>query len=281
MTNLGQMLAVAQAYSTPEQQRRIAQTEGQQKEFEVAKEKKSQMDELQALMEAEMKRASEKGGVFKKLGDLGKILSFIPGVGTGWSAGLGAISGAGQAAAQKIALNKLRKDSRFAKYKGTWLDDPTKAFMKDVKGTAGDINPLTTGLTSYATSKLTGDLAGKIGGKFKGMFKGPSQITEQGLADNPWLTQADEFGDIEWTGDISTALDKEGPFKNLMANIERGGGIGGGGLRDLFKDFDLMEMVGKSGRGLDNIAALPVLLQLFGGNNSSDYGAGQYFGKGY
>ena len=116
MANFGQMLAAAQAYATPEQQRKQAQSEAQGADFEVEKEKKSQMKELQELMEKELAKASGKGGFFKKLGDLGSLLGFIPGVGTAWSAGLGAISGAGQANAQKKALKNLMKSKDFAKY---------------------------------------------------------------------------------------------------------------------------------------------------------------------
>ena len=95
----GQMLAAAQAFATPEQQRKVAQTQSQGADFEVKKEKKSQMEELQAMMEAELKRASNKGGFFKNLGNLGKVLGFIPGVGTLASGLIGGIAGAGQAGA--------------------------------------------------------------------------------------------------------------------------------------------------------------------------------------
>ena len=147
-TNFGQMLAAAQAYATPEQERKRAQSQAQESEFEVGKEKKSQMDELQALFEAELEKASGKKGMFGgAFGDIGKLLSFIPGVGTGVGAGLQALEGMGQAAGQKKALKGIMKDPRFAKYKGSYLGDPTKQYMKDVKGLAGDIDPLMTGLS--------------------------------------------------------------------------------------------------------------------------------------
>ena len=113
MSQYGQMLAAAQAFATPEQQRKLAQTQSQASEYAVGKEKKSQQEELEALMEAEMKKASEKKGKFGFLGDLGKLAGFfMPGVG----AGLQALSGASQASSQKKALKKLMKDPKFAKY---------------------------------------------------------------------------------------------------------------------------------------------------------------------
>ena len=179
----GQMLAAAQAFATPEQQRKVAQTQSQGADFEVKKEKKSQMEELQAMMEAELKRASNKGGFFKNLGNLGKVLGFIPGVGTLASGLIGGIAGAGQAGAQKKALKKLMKDPKFAKYKGSWLGDPTKEYLKDVKGLASDIDPLKTGLSSLATSMASGKMMEGIGDKVKGAFTDTSldKITKQGL----------------------------------------------------------------------------------------------------
>ena len=115
-TNFGQMLAAAQAYATPEQQRALAQSESKEKEFEVEKEKRKQMKELQDLMEAELEKASKGSDFFSGIGDIGKLLSFIPGVGTGISAGLQAISGAGIAGKQKSQLKDLMKDPKFAKY---------------------------------------------------------------------------------------------------------------------------------------------------------------------
>ena len=56
-TNLGQMLAVAQAYASPEQQRKLAQSEAGKAEQTVESEKETQMAELQKLMEDEMKKA--------------------------------------------------------------------------------------------------------------------------------------------------------------------------------------------------------------------------------
>ena len=193
-TNFGQMLAATQAYGTPEQQRQLAQSQSQTAGHEVEVQKKSQQQELQALMEAELAKASDSGG-WGLLGDLGKVLSFIPAVGTGVGAGLQAFSAAGTAGSQKSKLEKLLAGDKFKKYKGTYLGDPTKAFMKDVKGLAGDIDPLTTGLSSLATSMVTGKIAKGIGEKVKGAFTGTSldKITKQGLEDNPWLTQADEF----------------------------------------------------------------------------------------
>ena len=64
MANFGEMLAVAQAYGTPEQQRALAQSESKKKEFEVEKEKRIEIARLPALMEAELKKASEGSDFF-------------------------------------------------------------------------------------------------------------------------------------------------------------------------------------------------------------------------
>ena len=265
MSQYGQMLAAAQAFATPEQQRKLAQTQSQASEYAVGKEKKSQQEELEALMEAEMKKASEKKGKFGFLGDLGKLAGFfMPGVG----AGLQALSGASQASSQKKALKKLMKDPKF---KGTWLGDPTKQYLKDVEGLAGDIDPLKTGLTSFATSMATGKMMKGIGDKVGGMFKAPQAIDELGYSIDP--TFGDMSKAIEFTGE------QGGPLKNLMANIKVGGGIGGGGLEDLFKDFDLMDIVGKGAGGQENLQALPLLMQLFGGGGGGfDFSGSDYTG---
>ena len=114
MTNLGQMLAVSQAYGTPEAQRKLAQTDSLKSAHEVELQKRSQQRELEALMEQELAKASDSGG-WDMLGDLGKALSFIPGIGTGVGAGLQALSGAGTAASQKSKLEKLMESSKFDK----------------------------------------------------------------------------------------------------------------------------------------------------------------------
>ena len=265
MSQYGQMLAAAQAFATPEQQRKLAQTQSQASEYAVGKEKKSQQEELEALMEAEMKKASEKKGKFGFLGALGKLAGFfMPGVG----AGLQALSSAGQASAQKKALKKLMKDPKFAKYEGSWLGDPTKQYLKDVKGLAGDIDPLKTGLTSFATSMASGKMMKGIGDKVGGMFKGTPLVDDLGYSIDP------TFGDTAAT----FAGGAGGPMKNLMANI-KDIGIGEGGLKDLFKDFDLMDIMGEGLQGQENLQALPLFLQMFGagggGNVESD--ASSYF----
>ena len=277
----GQMLAAAQAFATPEQQRKVAQTQSQGAEFEVKKEKKSQMEELQALMEAEMKKASEKKGPFGALGNLGKLAGFfMPGVG----AGLQALSSAGQASAQKKALKKLMKDPKFAKYKGSWLGDPTKAYMKDVKGLAGDIDPLKTGLTSLATSMVTGDIAGKIGGKFKDAFTPSGGISAPGAEG---VSQQLALPDITKSlggGGGGVGFDFDLLKEGFTGGVKDFGFTGGAtaaapGLKGLFKDFDIMEMLEGIGDGTENLAALPALMQLFGigGGGSSDYDASKYF----
>ena len=273
MANFGQMLAAAQAYAAPQEQRAMAQSQSQQKEFEVEKEKKSQLNELQALMEAEMKRASDKKGPFGGLGKIGKLVSFFnPAVGAAFET----LSATGQAGAQKKALKKLMKDPKFAKYKGTWLDDPTKLFMKDVKGLASDIDPLMTGLTSFATSKVTGDIAKGIGDKFKGAFAKGTPMEELGISEQ--IT-----GKAGGVGIRPDLLGKGGALdlsKTLDPRFAPGGveGIGGkfdvlsdtenimsgGGLKDLFKDFDLMDIIGEAGEGAENLQSIPLLMQLFG-----------------
>ena len=57
MATFGQMLAAAQAYSTPEQQKKIAASEALEKQYEVEKEKKSQQQELQSLIEKGLKES--------------------------------------------------------------------------------------------------------------------------------------------------------------------------------------------------------------------------------
>ena len=100
-TNFGQMLAAAQAQYAPEQERQFAQSQAQTAGREVERQKKTQIEELQALFEAEMEKASKSKGIFGgHFGNIGKLLSFIPGVGTGVGAGLQALEGMGQAAGQ-------------------------------------------------------------------------------------------------------------------------------------------------------------------------------------
>ena len=279
MANFGQMLAAAQAFATPEQQRNIAQTQSQSAEFEVKKEKKSQMDELQDLMEKAMQEASDKKGMFGGLGNLGKLISFIPGIGTGVGAGMQALSGFGQAKGQKDALKKLLKDPKFAKYKGTWLGDPTKQYLKDVEGLAGDIDPLKTGLTSLATSMASGKIAKGIGEKFKEAFSRGTPIGQVDVSEQ--ITG--KAGGVGFKGDLLS--DKIGGtgFKatdmfNRFDSLSKGRAMfdvlgdtsniaAGGGLKELFGgDSDwLMDLIGQAGEGQENLQSLPLLLQMFGG----------------
>ena len=295
MANYGQMLAAAQAYATPEQQRKLAQSESQGAEFEVEKEKKSQMEELQDLMEKAMQEASRKKGMFGGLGKLGELISFIPGIGTGVGAGMQALSGFGQAKGQKDALKKLLKDPKFAKYKGTWLGDPTKQYLKDVEGLAGDIDPLKTGLTSLATSMTTGKIAKGIGEKFKGAFS-PSEvgISEQ-ITGQPGGVgiRADLLGGKGGGFDIGKTLDPRftsGEFIGQAAPLNAFDVIGGdkmmtklagGGLKELFGgDGDwLMDLIGEAGKGTENLQALPLLMKMFGGGGGQemDFDAQSYF----
>jgi len=297
MANFGQMLAAAQAHAVPQKERAMAQSQSQQKEFEVKKEKKSQMEELQALMEAEMKRASKKGGFFKNLGSLSKVLSFIPGVGSLASALMGSIAGAGQASAQKNALKKLMKDPRFAKYKGTWLSDPTKSFMKDVKGLAGDIDPLKTGLSSLATSMVTGKMAKGIGEKVKGAFspetavsgvKGGQSLVDTGIPgsmDKSFSLDDRLSGKVGGgvkinLGDLTKPDLLAGLDKSALGSRIAGSTIEATPLKTLFggdKDW-LMDIIGKAGEGTENLQALPLLLQMFGEDKGENYDAGSLFG---
>ena len=119
--------------------------------------------------------------------------------------------------------------------------------MKDVKELAGDIDPLQTGVTSLATSMMTGDIAGKIGGKFKDAFTIPKVqgLTKDILESGAW----DESGDF---------------LKNIVSG---GGDIKASGLKGLFKDFDIMDMLVNVGgkKGFDNLQILPILLNMFKG----------------
>ena len=179
-SNLGQMLAVAQAYATPDQQRKLAQSEAGRAEKVVEKEQKKQQSELQDLMEQLMQEASDEKGMFGGwAGGLGKLLSFIPGVGTGWGAGLQALEGMGQAKAQKEALRGAYRDPRFAKFKGTYLADPVKQYKKDVSSMIGQIDPTRTGLTSLASGLVSGQIAKGIGKGAKEMFASPGEISQE------------------------------------------------------------------------------------------------------
>ncbi len=246
-TNLGQMLAVAQAFASPQQQRALAESESKKKEFQVQKEKTRQRKEFEALMEKLMKEASGEEGMFGgALGKVGKLLSFIPAIGTGWGAGLQALEGFGKADAQKEALKGIMKDPRFAKYKGTWLGDAASQFKKDVKGLEGQINPLATGLSTLGQSWMSGKIAQGIGKGAKSTFE---KLAE---SDTPFKDLARPFK--------KTGLTKEGwgateytPRKDLERNIHK-----------LFGDFDLMDILSKAGddKTSQAMAALPYLVQL-------------------
>ena len=279
MATFGQMLAAAQAYSTPEQQKKIAASEALEKQYEVEKEKKSQQQELQSLIEKGLKESSKsRWGV---LGKIGKAASFFNPT---LAAAISTISDVGTAVDQKSALKKLIKDPKFAKYKNTWLGDPTKAFLKDVKGIAGDINPLMTGLTSLATSKLTSDIGGKISGKFKDAFTPSGGISAPGAEG---VSQQLALPDITKSlggGGGGVGFDFDLLKEGFTGGVKDFGFTGGAtaaapGLKGLFKDFDIMEMLEGIGDGTENLAALPALMQLFGigGGGSSDYDASKYF----
>ena len=259
-TNFGQMLAAAQAYTAPQEQRAAAQSQSQQKEFEVEKEKTKQMEELQELIEAEMNRASRGSWLERKLGGFGKILSvFNPTVG----AGLQSLSSFGTASRQKKALKKLMKDPKFAKYSGTWLADPTKSFMKDVKGMADDINPFKTGLTSLATSLAAGKIGKGVGEQFGGLFKGGAEGAEFIKDASDKMVKNPDYIAPTFTGG------EGGPFKNLLAKIQ--------GKQGGFQDFDLLKAIGEGADDMDNLAALPLLVSLFERDEGEDYDAYKNF----
>ena len=264
-TNLGQMLAVAQAYASPEQQRKIAQSEAGKAEQTVESEKETQMAELQKLMEDEMKKASDEKGIFGGwAGGLGQLLSFIPAVGTGWGAGLQALEGMGQAKAQKDALRKLSRNPKFAKYAGTWLSDPMKEYKKDISSLMGEIDPLKTGLSSLATGLITGQIGKGITKGAKQMFKGSG--TQLGESTIKGVEAGEGMGDVSVTDIVGKMkYDTKGPVKNLIANIK------GGKL----KDADLMNIIGQVGGGVAGLEALPALFELFEG----DKGQGVEVGK--
>ena len=258
MANFGQMLAAAQAYATPEQQRKVAQTQAMGAEREVAKEKKSQMEELQALMEAEMAKAAKEEGGLGFLGDIGKLVGFLnPTIG----AGLSALGGASQAKGQKEAVEALMNDPKFAKYKGTWLSDPTKKFQEQAKELSEEIDPLKTGIASFGTSLAAGKAAKGMGSKLKGMFKPGTTLADTALSNmnmpgggTGGISVTDIVGGLKGGGG--------GPFENLMGNIGAGGGVFKGGLKNLFQNFDLMDVLGQSGKvGMDT-AALNSLMKL-------------------
>jgi len=291
MATFGQMLAASQAYGSPDAQRKLAQTDSLKSEYEVGVQKKSQQQELQALMEEELAKASGSGG-WGLLGDLGKVLSFVPGIGTGVGAGLQALSGAGTAGSQKSKLEKLMKGSKFDKYKNSWLGDPTKAYMKDVKGLAGNIDPLKTGLTSLATSMVTGKIAKGIGEKFKGAFTpetAVSGIEGQSLIDTGIPGSMD--GSFSLDDRLSGKVGKVGinlgdlTKPDLLAGLDKsalgsriaGSTIEASGLKGLFKDFDLMDILEGAGEGTENLQALPLLLQMFGSGGGQESDASGYF----
>tara|TARA_R110000824_G_scaffold274005_3_gene462624 strand:- start:6567 stop:7355 length:789 start_codon:yes stop_codon:yes gene_type:complete len=235
----GQMLASINALQSPQTGIRIAQPDFIKSQFAVKKEKQSQQKEFQALMEEELAKASDSGG-WGLLGDLGKAISFIPGVGTGLGAGFQALSAAGTASSQKSALEDTLQSSRaFSKYANTWLGDDALAYKQNIKDLAGDIDPLMTGLTTGAAAYGTGKIKGKIGEQFADMFKGdtvlPDVITDTGSSME--ITPGETIrGFTEGAG---------GGIKNLIANIKEGGGIGEGGLKELFSGFNMDDLLGE------------------------------------
>ena len=188
------------------------------------------------------------------------------------------------------------KSSKFAKYKGTWLSDPMSSYMKDIKGLAGDIDPLKTGLTSFATSMVTDKISKGIGKKVKGAFSpGVTNISEQITGKGGIGVKAPDLlggktGGIGIKGDLLDTSNLMNPFsgsqmEGLKDFIDVGveGNIApGDGFKDLFGGDKgwLMDLIGTAGDETEGLQALAPLLQLFagqGGGIESD--ASQYFGN--
>ena len=270
MANFGQMLSVAQAYGTPEQQRKIAETQSMRAESEVKDVKRKQMEELEALMEQAMKEAESKKGRFGNLGDLGKVVGlFNPMIG----AGLSSIGAGSQARGQQKALKALMNDPRFAKYKGSYLSDPTKQFQEKALALSKEIDPLKTGAATFTTALASGKAGKKlldpITGNLKQMFqeKGSGVLAPEVASDFIGPLEKGKWG---LPGD---------PLKNLMANIK-----GGGGLEQLFEGFDvekaLGEAFGAEGKLEELGENLPMLLKMFGqGGGLSSFDFSELFKK--
>lgn len=189
----GQLYQIAQLLHAPSQEAVKAEIESKEAGRKVDTEKAEQKNILMELMEEVLKKAQkQKSGGW--LGDLGKIVSFINPIA---GATLQGLSTGYEADRQKSALEKLSKSDKFKQYGGTWLSDPAKGYMKDVGTMAKEIKPWQTALATGVTSYGTGLQQQKFGETVKaggGFGKGGIKSLFAG--------------------------EKDGPLKNLFANLE-------------------------------------------------------------
>ena len=254
MANFGQMLSVAQAYGTPEQQRKIAETQSMRAESEVKDVKKKQMEELEALMEQAMKEAESKKGRFGNLGDLGKVVGlFNPMIG----AGLSSIGAGSQARGQQKALKALMNDPRFAKYKGSYLSDPTKQFQEEALALSKEIDPLKTGAATFTTALASGKAGKKL---LDPIYQSGKDI----------LSLEDPMGGQKFGS---------GGMKNLWSNIKELSP-----LESAFEGFDVEKALGEAFGAESKLEELgenlPMLLKMFGqGGGLSSFDFSELFKK--
>jgi len=180
--SLGQMLEAAQAYADPMSEAVKAESESKKADYEVNVGKHWQKKKLEELMRAVLSDASSGGGIFKNLGEAGKILGFIPGVGEIASGVTSGLEAWGQAREQKSRLKDILNDPRLKGYETTFLADPTKQFLGDVGKLRDEINPLKTGFAAgakgYSMAKITGDISEQVGKAFN-----PDKIAEGQVKD--------------------------------------------------------------------------------------------------
>lgn len=273
--NLAQMMAAAQAMQQGQEQRSQASSDFTESERAVKKEKKFQIEKLQKEMEAALKSASKKKGRLGGLSKLGKILKFVPGVGTLASAALGGIGSFSQAKAQKKALEGLLSDPRFSKYSSTFLSDPTKSFQKDASKLAGEIDPLKTGITSLGSSLVAGKLMGNLGDKIGGMFDKAGDAAIEGATEvtGDLIPTSNSFLNLE---DLSKTATDKFSFKDIFEKAKGSETP----LKDIFKDFNLKDALS----GMDekeltaNIASIQQLYDFFSEDGAElDFDARSYF----
>ena len=167
MANLAQMLAASQAMLNPSIEARKVELEKEKTNIEVGKAKRRQAAKLQAEMEAAIRKATKrrKRGFGRFFSGLGKLLSFIPGVGTAVGAGISGLGSALQAKQQRMGLRELRKSGAFDKYKKSWLGSPSKQFMQSVRTQEKDIDPFSAFTNTFGAGLIGGGIA-------KGLSKG-------------------------------------------------------------------------------------------------------------
>ena len=201
-------------------------------------------------MQAALAAASKKKGRFGGLGDLSKILGFIPGVGAGVSAGLSGLESFGAAKAQKKALKGILNDPKFAGYSSTFLADPTKDYLKDVTKLRGNINPLKSALkaggAAYGMSQITGNISEQIGGAFN-----PDSIAEGQMGD---IFKGQGVGETKVTDILKGITERSGK----------------GPLENLFKQFSFKDALGSfdSDAFGENMGGMSMLLDYLSGGAS-------------